>query len=362
VTRAAVLAVIAVAAAGAAGAGCGKKGPPLPPLRPVPAAVADFSAERDGERVTLRFAVPKANADGTTPVAIDRVEIYAVTLADAAKPPAANQAAVAANLLATIAVQPAPSDTPAPKTAPKLPAPGEVVQHVDAVKLLPDAASTVARAYVAVPAVGRRRAGMSPVLVVPLAGASAAAPDPIRITYTEDLVTLTWDAGTAGTRFIVERPAAAGSAPLRLTPRPTEQTTMSLPMELGREVCVTLRAVTATGAVALVSEPSRATCETPTDKFPPEAPSGLVGTAAAGAIDLVWRPSINKDVAGYVVLRAEGAGGTLQRLTPVPLTATTYRDSAVRPGVTYEYVVMAVDTAKPANESAPSNRESVTAR
>jgi len=359
VTRAAVLAVIALTAAGA---GCGKKGPPLPPLRPIPAAVADFSAERDGERVTLRFAVPKANADGTTPVAIDRVEIYAVTLTDAAKPPAAHQAAVAANLLATIAVQPAPADTPAPKTAPKLPAPGEVVQHVDAVKLLPDAASTVARAYVAVPAVGRRRAGMSPVLVVPLAGASAAAPDPIRITYTEDLVTLTWDAGTAGTRFIVERPAAAGSAPLRLTPRPTEQTTMSLPMELGREVCVTLRAVTATGAVALVSEPSRATCETPTDTFPPEAPSGLVGTAAAGAIDLVWRPSINKDVAGYVVLRAEGAGGTLQRLTPVPLTATTYRDTAVRPGVTYEYVVIAVDTAKPGNESAPSNRESVTAR
>ena len=361
-TRAAVLAVIAVAAAGASGAGCGKKGPPLPPLRPIPAPVANFSAERDGERVTLRFAVPKSNADGTTPVAIDRVEIYAVTLTDAAKPPAANQAAVAANLLATIAVQPAPADAPAPKTTPKLPAPGEVVQHVDAVKLLPDAAATVARAYVAVPAVGRRRAGMSPVLVVPLAGASAAAPDPIRITYTEDLVTLTWDAGTAGTRFIVERSAAAGSAPLRLTPRPTEQTTLSMPMELGREVCVTLRSVTATGAVALVSEPSRATCETPVDKFPPEAPSGLVGTAAAGVIDLVWRPSINKDVAGYVVLRAEGAGGTLQRLTPVTLTATTYRDTAVRAGVTYEYVVIAVDTAKPANESASSNREMVTAR
>jgi hypothetical protein len=44
------------------------------------------------------------------------------------------------------------------------------------------------------------------------------------------------------------------------------------------------------------------------------------------------------------------------------LTSTTYRDAAVRAGVTYDYVVIAVDTATPANESAPSNRESVTAR
>ena len=87
-----------------------------------------------------------------------------------------------------------------------------------------------------------------------------------------------------------------------------------------------------------------------------------IGTAAESAIELVWRPSINTDVAGYVVLRAEGAGGTLLRLTPEPVTSTTYRDVSVRPGVTYEYVVIAVDTAKPPNESGPSNRETVTAR
>lgn len=358
-TRGSILGLVALTAVAAA---CGKKNDPLPPARPIPAALSDFSAERDGQQVTLRFTVPKANADGTSPVAIDRVEIYAVTLADTAKPSVAADVAVAANLLTTIAVRPAPADEPIAATDPKTPVAGDVVRHTETITLLPDAAPTIARAYVAVPAIGRRRSMTSPMLVVPLAGAAVAGPAPINISYTEDLVTLTWAAGAEGTRFIVERAAATGAAPVRLTPQATAQTSLSLPIELGREICVTLRAVSVTGAVSMVSEPSTATCATPVDKFPPASPTGLVGTAAESAIELVWRPSLNKDVAGYIVLRGEGAGGTLLRLTPEPVTSTTYRDVSVRPGVTYEYAVIAVDTAKPPNESGPSNRETVTAR
>ncbi len=359
-TRIWILGLAALTATAAAG--CGKKGDPLPPLRPMPAALSDFSAEREGPQVTLRFSVPKANADGSTPVAIDRVELYAVTLADTVKPPVVADVAIPANLVATMSVRPAPADAPAPETDPRTPVAGDLVQHVETIKLLPDAPPTIARAYVAVPAIGRRRSMTSPMLVVPLAGATMSGPAPIRITYSEDLVTLSWTGGAAGTRFIVERIGATGAPPVRLTPQATDQTSLSLPMELGREICLTLRAVTVTGAVSLVSAPSPVTCETPIDKFPPAAPTGLVGTAAEGAIELVWRPSINKDVAGYVVLRAEGAGGTLQRLTPEPVTTTMYRDVSVRAGVTYEYVVVAVDNAKPGNESPPSNREAVTAR
>ena len=349
-----------LAASGAATA-CGKKNMPQAPLRPIPASLSDFTAERDGERVTLRFAVPKANADGSAPVAIDRVDIYAATVGDVAKPPAVADVIAATNLLASVPIRVVTDDKPEPAGT-RTPQPGEAVAHVDTVKLLPNAAATIARAYVAVPAIGRRRSAPSAALIVPLGSAAATAPAPIRITYTEDLVTLAWDAGATGARFIVERAGTAGQAPARLTAQPTDQLTLTLPMEVGREICVTLRSVSATGAVALVSEPSKVTCETPADKFAPEPPGGLVAAAIEGAIELVWRPSINKDVAGYVVLRGEGAGGTLQRLTPVPLTATTYRDASVRAGVTYEYVVIAVDTAKPRNESAQSNKETVTAR
>lgn len=58
---------------------CGKKGPPLPPLIRVPAAPADFSAERRGNDVKLQFTAPSANADGSRPANIDHVEVYGFT-------------------------------------------------------------------------------------------------------------------------------------------------------------------------------------------------------------------------------------------------------------------------------------------
>lgn len=69
-------------------AACGKKGNPLPPLRPVPARIADLSAVRTRDRITLRFTVPAANLDGTTPAAIDRVDIYRVIVPPGALVPA----------------------------------------------------------------------------------------------------------------------------------------------------------------------------------------------------------------------------------------------------------------------------------
>ena len=56
---------------------CGKKGPPLPPLIKLPTAPSDFTAERRGGVVDLRFLVPSANTDNTRPANIARVDVYA---------------------------------------------------------------------------------------------------------------------------------------------------------------------------------------------------------------------------------------------------------------------------------------------
>ena len=66
--------------------------------------------------------------------------------------------------------------------------------------------------------------------------------------------------------------------------------------------------------------------------------------------------------AGYIVLRGEAPGDTLQAITTAPVTANSYRDETVKPGVRYVYAVVAVDTAKPQNVSAQSNRAEETAR
>jgi hypothetical protein len=49
-------------------------------------------------------------------------------------------------------------------------------------------------------------------------------------------------------------------------------------------------------------------------------------------------------------------------VTPEPVRETTFRDTGVKAGVRYVYVVVALDTAQPPNRSAESNRVEETAR
>ena len=83
---------------------------------------------------------------------------------------------------------------------------------------------------------------------------------------------------------------------------------------------------------------------------------------APGVMNLSWQTNTESDVAGYVVLRGEAPGDTLQALTREPITATRFEDKTVRPGVRYVYAVVAIDRATPPNTSAQSNRIEETAR
>ena len=58
---------------------CGIRGRPQPPLIILPAGVSDLSAVRLGNDVHLELTVPEANADGSQPPDIERIDIYAVT-------------------------------------------------------------------------------------------------------------------------------------------------------------------------------------------------------------------------------------------------------------------------------------------
>ena len=58
---------------------CGIRGRPQPPLIILPVAVSDLSAVRLGDEVHLELTVPEANADGSQPPDIERIDIYAVT-------------------------------------------------------------------------------------------------------------------------------------------------------------------------------------------------------------------------------------------------------------------------------------------
>jgi fibronectin type 3 domain-containing protein len=87
----------------------------------------------------------------------------------------------------------------------------------------------------------------------------------------------------------------------------------------------------------------------------PTAMIGLSGTGNPHEVDLTWNaPSGSADpVAGYNVYRTPSGSSTYQRLNSSVDAATTYADTTVQSGSTYDYIVTSVDTS--GVESAPSN-------
>jgi hypothetical protein len=149
--------------------------------------------------------------------------------------------------------------------------------------------------------------------------------------------------------------------PAPLTPAPVAVTEWTIPsVTFGAERCFEVRPVDKVGEVTVIGPASPRTCVTFADKFAPAAPRSLAAIAGAGSINLIWDANTEKDVVGYLVLRANAPSDVLQPITQEPVAAATYRDETVKPGVQYVYSVVAVDSA--GNRSAESNRIEETAR
>jgi hypothetical protein len=179
----------------------------------------------------------------------------------------------------------------------------------------------------------------------------------------EKAVAIDWtppvaEPGAAPLTFNVLRPNAATA----INPAPVTDVKLEVPPEYGKEQCFVVRTIQTIENVTIESDASAPACVTPLDRFPPAAPKGVRAVAEDGAVNLVWDQNTEADLAGYVILRGETPGETLQPLMNQPIKDATYRDTTVKPGVRYTYAVVAVDTATPPNTSAQSGPESVTAR
>jgi hypothetical protein len=153
------------------------------------------------------------------------------------------------------------------------------------------------------------------------------------------------------------------SLPKPITPAPVIDPEYVIKgVAFGAERCFEVRPVDNVFGAVVIGPASPRTCVTPKDTFPPVAPRNLAAIAGAGVISLIWDPNTDADLAGYLVLRGEAPGDTLQAITQQPVTVTSYRDESVRPGTRYVYVVVAVDRAEPPNVSPQSNRAEETAR
>jgi hypothetical protein len=392
---------------------CGKKGPPLAPLRLIPEAPGSVSAVRLASEAHLRFTVPSQYAGGVPGVPdLDRIEIFAVSLVPGAPAPPNRDLLTPTYLVGTVPVRPpAVEGAPASAAPDTRPGPGDVATFVeeltkDTLNPTPPAPGTAAAAPAApatsptgtppgalagtpapaaapagtaAPAApaypvriyalravmrGGRAGSPSPRVSVPLVP-PPAPPSAVTVDFNEKAIIVSWTppvAEVAGSTVLFNVYDAAAPAGPPLNPAPIPGNTFELPgVEFGVEKCVVVRTLVQVGGVPIESEASPRQCVTPRDKFAPAAPQNLSVNASPGAVSLIWDANTEPDLAGYVVLRGDAPGDTLQPLTPTPIRETVYRDTTVKPGVRYVYAVVAVDKATPPNTSPQSARVEVTA-
>jgi hypothetical protein len=273
----------------------------------------------------------------------------------------------------------APKPPPVPKAPPPSKAPAAPVEGPAPAAPPPSGPQVLTRLYVVRGVTSRERPGPpSPRVEVPLLAAPGTArPSGTKPTWDATSVTVTWQPPASssdeapGVLYNIYGVPAAGSAgagvpltaPVPLNEKPLEVTTFSRAGAVpGSEQCFVVRSVATVGVSLIESNPSEPICVTPTDTFPPAAPKNLQAVGSAGVVNLIWDANTEADLAGYLVLRGEAPGDTLQPLTPEPIAETRYQDRSTRPGVTYVYAIVAVDRATPPNRSAASNRVQETAR
>lgn len=367
---------------------CGKKGPPLAPLLIVPAAVSEVSANRFGDRVVVRFTPPEKNTDNSTPADLERIDVYALSAQSASAAPEAGVVVREGTRVGSIEMAkaaPGVEDQPAsgPRTfsetltaqalktwtPPKSPAAAPTAvpkPAADATETTAAAEPQPVRLYALVPVSSRGRRGPAMLATMPLVPAPSAVAEPA-VTYTDQAIALTWAPveGVAGYNvYEVGSPGATGSSapvgpPLNANPI-ADPKFEDKRVEFGKTRCYGVTAVQIVEQRRIESVLSAPACVTPADTFAPPAPTGVAAVAGPGSMSLIWDAVNASDLAGYVVLRGEAPGGTLQALTPEPIKETTFRDATVTPGTRYVYAVVAVDTAK--NASAQSARVEEVAR
>lgn len=93
------------------------------------------------------------------------------------------------------------------------------------------------------------------------------------------------------------------------------------------------------------------------DYVPPSAPNGLSAGLGDGVVDLIWNENDESDLDSYTVYRSTTSGSYDEAFFN-GLVSGNFQDTSVANGVTYYYVVTAVDTS--GNESEYSTEVSVT--
>ncbi len=345
-----------------ASAACGKRRPPLPPIENIQQSTLLLSGIQRGNQVVLNFPAPLRNAPDASVQSIRRIDIY--RLAEDLEDPLGlteEQFAARSTLIGSInndAIREAEG----------------ALEYVDSLAF--GARPVRLRYSVRFINASNQRAAFSNFLLIEPAARVAQPPALSEVAATESALIVRWQPPAANVdgstplnllgyniyRSSPGTPARVAQTPLNRTPV-TRMEFSDTNFEFGTDYSYVVRSVSlGTEGGQVESLNSNRVTLSPTDRFPPSAPSAISIAAAPNRLSLFFPANPETDVRGYVIFRTTDPQlpqDQWTRLTRTPVERTTYQDDAITSGTRYYYYIVAVDAA--GNVSQPSEVASETA-
>ncbi len=169
-----------------------------------------------------------------------------------------------------------------------------------------------------------------------------AAPSGLAVTPASGTqMNLTWtDNATNEAGFKIERKTGSGGTYAQVGVTGANLTTFSdSALSGGIDYYYRVRATNAAGDSAYSAEAHALT------PVPPSTPTNAVATLVTSTqVNLAWTDLANNET-GYKVLRKSGLASTFSEIASLPPNATSYNNTGLSPGVTYDYHVQAYNLA-----------------
>jgi hypothetical protein len=301
--------------------GCGSVGEPLYPALNVPTRIVDLGAVQRGDKIDIRFGVPKLTTEGLV-----LKQVGSVDLRIGPTPSGGFNANDWANGAQKIDVSPLPQ-----------PGPARVEQPVK---------DFIGKDLVVGVRLGNTKGRMSewsnfvPITVeAPLTNPTSvkaeAVPEGVRVSWNEANVT--------AFRILRRTGDQPGPSVLATSDKPDYVDTST---EYGKTYQYFVEGI----HDKTESDVVESNLVTPKDIFPPQVPTGLAASLGVDAIELAWTRNTEADFKEYRVFRSEENGPFVQ--IAAGLEGPVYSDRKIEAGKHYRYQVSAVDQA--GNQSKPS--------
>ncbi len=208
----------------------------------------------------------------------------------------------------------------------------------------------------AVDAIGNESAFSAEASATPQDMTPPAAPQGLQAVAGDGTVDLSWiangESDLAG--YDVYRGTSSGSHPDKLNAALLVAATFSDTTAVNGTTYYYV--VTAVDTIGNESDDSNEASATPQDATAPAAPQNLQATGGMGQVALDWNDNAEGDLAGYNVYRSLISGSDYAQVNGSLVTTSHWVDSGLSAGVTYYWVVTAVDLS--GNESAASTEAS----